>query len=226
VRIRFLQDIRYALMEREGKRRRREREAESRAHAVFPSEQAPAWNVLDHKDKFATLKTRWELTKLVRPNGIAAELGVANGVFSDLILKKSSIDYLYSIDMYGDRKHTVDQYKVALAQLVAHRKRNCILKMKFDEALSLFPDKYFDFIYIDGFAAKGQDGGSALHDWYPKLKDGGVFAGHDYADKWPMTVKAVDDFAREHKLTVHTVGGTADPEDEQNRYASWFLVRA
>lgn len=225
MRIRFLQDIRYALMQREGKKRRKERDAEGKAEAVFPLEPSPAWNVLDHKDKFTTLKTRWELTKLVRPHGIAAELGVANGVFSDLILKKSNIDYLYSIDMYGDRKHTIDQYKVALSLLVPHRKRNTILKMKFDEALSLFPDKYFDFIYIDGFAATGQDGGSALHDWYPKIKDGGVFAGHDYADKWPHTKKAVDDFAAENKLKIHTVGGEAEPEDEQNRYASWFVVR-
>jgi predicted O-methyltransferase YrrM len=225
VRIRVLQDIRYALMEREGKKRRKGREAERNAAATFSPEPAPAWDVRDHKDKFAALKTRWELTKLVRPHGIAAELGVANGVFSDLMLRKSNLDYLYSIDMYGDRKHTVDQYKVALAQLVAHRKRNCILKMKFDEALSLFPDKYFDFIYIDGFAATGQDGGSALHDWYPKIKDGGVFSGHDYSDKWPHTKKAVDDFAAEHKLRIHTVGGTADQEDESNKFASWFLVR-
>ncbi|MEQ1866923.1 MAG: class I SAM-dependent methyltransferase [Micropepsaceae bacterium] len=225
MRIRFLQNLRYTRMEREGAKRRKEREAEGKVSATFPLEASPAWNVIDHRDKFASLKSRWELTKLVRPNGIAAELGVANGVFSDLILKKSSIDYLYSIDMYGDRKHTVDQYRVALAQLVAHRKRNAILKMKFEEALPLFPDKYFDFIYIDGFAATGQDGGSALHDWFPKIKDGGVFAGHDYDGKWPHTKKAVDDFAREHKLKIHTVGGTADPEDEQNRYASWFLVR-
>jgi hypothetical protein len=226
VRIKLLQDIRYALMEREGKKRRKAREADGKPQAVFPSETAPAWNVLDHKDKFAALKSRWELTKLVRPNGIAAELGVANGVFSDIILKKSNIDYLYSIDMYGDSKHTVEQYRVALAQLVAHRKRNCILKMKFDEALPLFPDKYFDFIYIDGFAATGQDGGSALHDWYPKIKDGGVFSGHDYDDKWPHTKKAVDEFARQYKLKIHTVGGTPDPEDESNKYASWFVVNA
>ncbi len=225
MRIRFLQDIRYALMEREGKKRRKARGDESKTAAIFPAEPAPVWNVLDHKDKFAALKTRWELTKLVRPHGVAAELGVANGVFSDLILKKSSIDYLYSIDMYGDRKHTVEQYKVALAQLVAHGKRNAILKMKFDEALSLFPDKYFDFIYIDGFAATGQDGGSVLHDWYPKIKDGGVFSGHDYSDKWPHTKRAVDAFAAEHKLKIHIVGGELDPIDEQNRYASWFLVR-
>ncbi len=225
MRIRILQDLRYALMEREGKKRRKAREAEGKEPAMFPLEPAPAWNIADHKDKFAGLKSRWELTKLVRPNGIAAELGVANGVFSDLILKKSNIDYLYSIDMYGDRKHTVDQYKVALALLVPHRKRNCILKMKFDEALPLFPDKYFDFIYIDGFAATGQDGGSALLDWYPKIKDGGVFSGHDYSDKWPHTKKAVDEFAAAHKLKIHTVGGEHDPIDEQNRYASWFVVR-
>lgn len=142
-----------------------------------------------------------------------------------MILRKSNLDYLYSIDMYADRKHTVDQYKVALAQLVAYRKRNSILRMKFVEALTLFPDKYFDFIYIDGFAATGQDGGSTLHDWYPKLRDGGLFAGHDYSDKWPYTKKAVDGFAAEHKLEIHTVGGAPDQEDEANKYASWFLVR-
>jgi len=212
-------------MEREGRKRRKVRGAEGRKAASFPPEPGSAWNVLDHRDKFATLRTRWELTKLVRPSGVAAELGVANGTFSDLILRKSNIDYLYSIDMYADRKHTVDQYKLALTQLVAHRKRNCILKMKFDEALSLFPDKYFDFIYIDGFAATGQDGGATLHDWYPKIKDGGVFSGHDYSDAWPHAKKAVDDFAREHKLKIHAVGGTADPEDESNKFASWFLTK-
>jgi hypothetical protein len=224
MRIRFLQELRYKRLEREGRKRRETREAQGR-QVVFPSEPVDGWNVLDHKDKFSALSSRWELTRIVRPHGIAVELGVANGLFSDLILRKSNIDYLYSVDMYGDRKHTVDQYRVALAQLQQHRARNCILRMRFDEALPLFPDQYFDFIYIDGFAAKGQDGGSALHDWYPKLRHGGVFAGHDYSDKWPMTVKAVDDFASEHGLTLHTIGGTADPEDEQNIYPSWFLVR-
>lgn len=171
MRIRFLQDLRYKLMEREGKKHRTERKVVGKGAAVFPVEPAPAWNLLDQKDKFLGLKTRWELTKLVRPQGIAAEFGVANGVFSDLILKEPN------------------------------------------------------FNYIDGFAATGQDADSALHDWRPKINDSGVFAGHDYADKWPQTKKANDDFARDKKLAMHTVGGTPDPEYESNRFASWFLVR-
>jgi hypothetical protein len=52
-----------------------------------------------------------------------------------------------------------------------------------------------------------------------------VFSGHDYSDKWPHTKKAVEEFAAARNLKIHTVGGEPDPEDEQNRYASWFLVR-
>lgn len=40
-----------------------------------------------------------------------------------------------------------------------------------------FPDKSFDFIYIDGFHAKVEE--DIVH-WFPKVKDGGFIGGHDY----------------------------------------------
>ena len=46
-----------------------------------------------------------------KPNAVAAELGVAAGKFSELLLRRSGIGFLYSIDMYSDKssalKHQV-----------------------------------------------------------------------------------------------------------------------
>ena len=194
---------------------------------TFPITDANAeWDVRQSEKLFSSLKSRWELTRIVRPRGVGVELGVADGIFSEVLLRKSNLDYLYSIDMYGDRKHTVEQYKTTLVRLAPYRSRNCILKLRFDEALPLFPDNYFDFIYIDGYAAGGQEAGNTLYDWLPKLKRGGVFAGHDYCADWPLVVKAVDQFAADNKLRIVTVGGVSEPEDTANRYTSWFAVPA
>jgi hypothetical protein len=74
------------------------------------------------------------------------------------------------------------------------------LKLRFDEALSLFPDHYFDFIYVDGYAHTGEEGGRTFHDWYPKLKPGGILAGKDYTICRPLVVAAVNAFVREKNL--------------------------
>jgi hypothetical protein len=97
--------------------------------------------------------------------------------------------------------------------------------MRFNEALPLFPDQYFDFIYVDGYAANGEEGGGTLYDWWPKLRRGGVFAGHDYSPDWPLVMKAVDSFTSEMGLRLFTVGGEPDSADTANLYASWFTVR-
>ena len=220
--------VRYALKAAQGRRRRRASAAASAAGAIasFPADPSKSsWDVSKCEHIFPTLRSRWELTKIVRPGGVGVELGVANGVFSELILRTSTLDYLYSVDMYGSRKHTVEQYKSALVRLAPYRARNSILKMRFEEALSLFPDQYFDFVYVDGYAANGEEGGGTLYDWWPKLNSGGVFAGHDYSPDWPLVVKSVDRFIAETGLRLFTVGGEADPIDVANRYASWFTVR-
>ena len=226
MRFRLFSEIRYRLRGHQGRRRKKAPAASSGSFELRPAVPDQAgWDAANRTSLIPTLRSRWELTKLVRPGSIGLELGVAKGAFSELMLRNSNLGFLYSVDMYAEKGHDIDQYRQALVRLDPFRERNTLLKMRFDEALPLFPDGYFDFIYVDGYASEGEEGGSTFYDWFPKLKRGGVFAGHDYDPHWPFVVKAVDKFIAENNLTLFSVGGEADPIDAANQYASWFVLK-
>lgn len=98
------------------------------------------------------------------------------------------------------------------------------MRMFFSDALTHFPDEFFDFIYVDAYAHTGQDGGKIFEDWYPKLKPGGIFSGHDYdKEAWPETVAAVDTFAGGLSKNVNFV-----PVNTSNRhdlFPSWYIIK-
>jgi hypothetical protein len=125
VRWRLASEIRFALKAEQGRRRRGTNSGETaEAIATFPADRDSSEDVSKRQQTLPVLRSRWELTKIIRPRGVGVELGVANGIFSELILSKSTLDYLYSIDMYGDRKHSVAQYKSALVRLAPYRAHN------------------------------------------------------------------------------------------------------
>ena len=55
-----------------------------------------------------------------------------------------------------------------------------------------FIDGTIDFVYIDGehsYEAVKRD----IELYLPKIKDGGIIAGHDYHESWPGVIKAVEE---------------------------------
>lgn len=161
------------------------------------------------------IKDRKDLAKLF--TGVGAELGVAAGQYSNTILNNSACSCLYSIDKWNDH-HDIKEYYNASKLLIINGKGRCIpLRMTFLEASQLFVDNYFSFIYIDGYAHTGQDDGNTLSQWYPKLKSGGIFAGHDYDNNWIPTVKAVNNFIQTHNLPLNITEESADP--------SWWTIK-
>lgn len=183
--------------------------------ALFSSE------VLDFS-QLPDLRKREEIAGFAVPGAIGVELGVASGSFSNRLLSTGRFSHLYSIDMWaGDRGHDVKQYKGVLRRLAPYKEKNSIIKLKFDEALDLFPDEYFDFIYIDGYAHTGQNSGQTLHDWWPKLKRGGVFSGDDYSDRYPLVIKEVDEFAQQNGLQVH-IHRPKKAGDKLFQHPSWI----
>lgn len=73
-------------------------------------------------------------------------------------------------------------------------------------------DNYFSMIFID--AAHDYESVKAdLNNFYPKLKSGGIFAGHDYGEKSCGVGQAVDEFVKENNLKLDVMT------------ASWILIK-
>ena len=167
---------------------------------------------------------RQEITNLLKPNSICIELGVAAGSFSDDILKSKNVSMLYSIDSWCSGGHHTREYISVINRLSKYRQRNTIIRSTFDECLFNFEDGFFDFIYIDGYAHTGQENGKTLYDWWPKLKKGGIFAGHDYSDSWPLTKKSVDSFALKYNRELTIISGNIKLGGEE-QFDSWLLTK-
>lgn len=90
-----------------------------------------------------------------------------------------------------------------------------IVKENSDKAASRFADEYFDFVYIDA----DHHYESVLKDikaWYPKVKNGGIIAGHDYYNKADMKAKeAVDKLVQEKYL----------PKIKEAKGSVWYSVK-
>lgn len=167
------------------------------------------------------LQDRRELPQFLERDGLVGiELGVAAGWYSRRLMETGLFRELYGVDMYGDH-HDTREYIHAL-QNVGMGKPYWLLRMRFDEALAAFPDEHFDYVYIDGYAHTGEEGGQTLYDWYPKVKPGGMIAGHDYHPRWPLVQAAVDGLAQTLDQPVIRTA-LSRKQDPQDAFPSWAL---
>lgn len=166
---------------------------------------------------------RWDVVQPLAESGnIGIELGVAAGSFSARMVHSGRFIRYFGVDVYGDG-HSVKEYKKALLA-VGLTENYSLLRMTFDQALDLFPDNHFDFIYCDGYAHTGEEGGRTLIDWFPKLKTGGVMAGDDYdAEAWPLVVWAVNDVVAQLDVPLMVTDKVTD--QPYNKYRSWYFVK-
>jgi hypothetical protein len=149
------------------------------------------------------------VSSLIKPNAIGVEIGVCEGIFAYHVLLKQEPAKLYLIDPweYGlqkdmeinptpEKQRLRDQQYVKVCQYFAPYENVEIIRQKSEDAFSLFPDEYFDYVYIDGehsYDAVMRD----LTNYLPKVKVGGYLIGDDYG--WTGIGPAVQDFLKEHK---------------------------
>ena len=137
----------------------------------------------------AVLKNRYDILYMVKDklvNGIVcAEVGVLRGQFSRWINKIIQPKELHLIDSWGKHLESFTDYKTFTPQhwidimnkVQAKLPKAKLYRMLSIEGATKFPDEYFDFIYIDADHDRCYED---LVAWYPKLKKGGIIAGHDY----------------------------------------------
>lgn len=165
---------------------------------------------------------RHELAK-ERFHGEGAELGVAGGGFSERILRNERCRRLWGIDRWTDH-HDLVEYLAATVRLAEVGKGRCLLlRMSFDEASPLFADESLDFVYVDGYAHTGQEGGRTIEQWWLKVKPGGVLAGHDYDPRWAATMNSVNTFVERHRLSLNLTQPAGEPGAD--RFPSWWIEK-
>ena len=169
---------------------------------------------------------RHDVIKLLKkPHGnIGVELGVAEGIFSDRMVKSRAFEIFFGIDKYTDKPWvTIEAYKRALRKIGLQSPYR-LLRMTFDEAYDLFENESLDFIYVDGYAYTGENGGDIIYKWARKVKIGGVIAGDDYQSDWPLVIKAVDAFVQDHGFELFMT--TKVESSAYCGYPSWAVVKS
>lgn len=141
------------------------------------------------------------------PKGVVAEIGVASGCFTEQILATwPTCSKLFAIDCWGpfEGNHITDSDQEQRFRQVVDKFSSFsnvkIIRQYSHEAAATMADESVHFIYLDAdhsYAAAMLD----LKSWFPKLKRGGIFAGHDYYDGCGVK-PAVDEFCAQHDLEV------------------------
>jgi hypothetical protein len=181
------------------------------------------------------ISSRYEFHKLLKQHnlkGKGIEIGVGRGEFSKHLLELTELEKIYSIDPWDISKSQYrskwtqeklnEVYELAMLNLKPFGSRSKVVKSTSAEALKMFDDKSIDFIYID-----------ALHDyesvkqdielWWPKVKSGGILAGHDYTKRIAEkekdaefgVIKAVNESVKELNVNLNVTNG--------DRFPSWYF---
>ena len=171
---------------------------------------------------------REDIVKLARRGGEGLELGVRRGIFSKQLLRTRQLGHLYSIDAWSGDRHDAKEYASTLRKLREYRGNSTVVRMFFDEAVKLFDDETFDFIYVDGYAHTGANRGRDYWKWWPKLKKGGLFAGHDYGGKYSLVTKYVDEFYERKRARGEVKGELMITQlpDQFDQEKSWYLIKS
>lgn len=167
---------------------------------------------------------RHEIISLLpdKAGNIGVELGVAAGVFSSRMVASGVFAQFFGVDLYTDT-HDVDQYKQAL-RAVGLFENYKLLRMSFDQAYDLFEDESLNFIYVDGYAYSGEEGGETIFKWARKVKIGGVIAGDDYHADFPLVVESVNAFVEEYGFEL-VVTTEVEPDTRYSSYPTWAVIK-
>ncbi|HRT96267.1 MAG TPA: class I SAM-dependent methyltransferase [Planctomycetota bacterium] len=158
-----------------------------------------------------------DILPLMPRGGIAAEVGVFKGGFSQKIIEATRPAKLHLIDPWpeevssggivakGDDLHAQVtarfQERIDAGQVVVHRATSL-------QAAQELPDASLDWVFLDanhGYEGMKQD----LEAFYPKVRPGGYITGHDYTEaKGYGVIRAVRELIE--ALPVHLVALSTD----------------
>lgn len=163
---------------------------------------------------------REDIALLSQPGCTGVELGVAAGGLTQRFLDLGHFSEFHAVDKWDDH-HSIHEYYSVIEKLSDYKELT-IWRCPVSTWLKTIPDGSLGFVYIDCYAHTGQDDGAILREAWPKLADGGLFSGDDYDGNFPLTIRAVDGFAKSVERTVELHSGfkRVNPYDTCD---SWWM---
>jgi len=156
-----------------------------------------------------------KLCELHKLTGTGAEVGVQYGVFSERIAEHYTGKIL-CVDLWGNKPI----YEECQQRL--NKPNFEMIRMPSLTAASMITDGILDFVYIDAnhfYEHVKAD----IAAWYPKVRSGGIFAGHDYCVfKDIEVIPAVDEWAAANGYTINL---TTEDFFEGNPFPTWWVVK-
>jgi len=148
--------------------------------------------------------------KRLGENVVGIEIGTCRAESTAYLLEKCpNVDRIFTIDPYkgyddwnGEiTQETVDRFmKIAKTNLKPYKDRVRMIRETSGDAVNNFTDTLVDFIFVDGdhsYEATLAD----CESYYPFLKKGGIFCGHDYSSIEAVH-RAVSDFREKNGITA------------------------
>lgn len=167
------------------------------------------------------LLDRSVLLEKLASRAVCAEIGVDEGKFTSAILSATRPKRLHLIDMWATHDYNEAKFESVRSKFSAEQASGTVSihrKSSLDAAVE-FQDGYFDWVYIDtthAYALTAQE----LRAFAPKLKPGGLIAGHDYTmGNWPIAlrygvIEAVHEFCVEQDWELKYL--TVEPIENQS----------
>lgn len=181
---------------------------------------------------------RADLAQLYRLAGfrVGAEIGVEQGVYSEVICRLNPGVKLFCIDSwkaYNDYKETLTQEK--MDQFFETTKKRLegfnvsYIRAFSMEAVDCFEDGSLDFVYIDG-NHKYDYAYEDIVAWSKKVKSGGIVSGHDYVRReFPKTqvIQALKKYTTDTGIKPLFIFGRHEriEGEVRDRSRSWAFIK-
>lgn len=169
-----------------------------------------------------------------------AEIGVETGNYAEVLCKANPTSYLICVDPWtpykGYRDHVTaakleDFYQTTQKRLAPYTV-TFLRQFSVDAARDYVPDASLDYVFIDGnhdFRHIAED----LCAWVPKVKPGGIVAGHDFVKRsnpadGVHVVEVVTAYTQAYQIAPWFILGSKEIKagEVRDRPRSWFWVKA
>ncbi len=177
------------------------------------------------------MKSRIDLARYFneRKFKVGAEVGVADGRYSQILCNEISGLKLYCVDIWKpyesnwrNMAYQDNAYRQAKEKLREHNVE-IMCKPSLDASTSILSNS-LDFVFIDGDHSFNYVMLDILL-WSPKVRKGGIVAGHDYCHFTNSgVVEAVNKYCEINRIELNLIGRNGN-NFKDDRQPTWWFVK-